>query len=66
MWPLQLFVLFVVVDYVGDGLLLIKTALVDSVLGQVGFYHMQFAEMSPAVALVAEAALLIMMHEIAV
>jgi hypothetical protein len=53
MWTMQPIVLLVMVHYIRDGLLFIETLLVDSVLGEVGLYHFELAEMSLAVALLA-------------
>jgi len=54
---LQLGVLFVVLNYVGHCLLGVEAALVDCVFGEVGFYDVEFAHMPPAVAIIAETAL---------
>jgi hypothetical protein len=66
MWPLKFLILLVVVNNVGDSLLLHKGALVDGVLGEVGFDDVQLAEMAPTMADVAQTRLLVVMVEITI
>jgi len=45
---------------------MVETSLVNSVFGEIWLYNMHFAEMSAAIATIAETRLLIMMHEVSV
>ena len=47
------------VDVVGDELLLVETALVDGIFGEVGFDYLEVALMAAAVAFVAEAVVVV-------
>lgn len=53
MWTLQLIVLFIVVDVVGDGLLFVETPLVDGIFGEIGLDDLEFAVMSATFAILA-------------
>ena len=66
MRALESVVLFVVVYDVGDGALLVETALIDGVLGQVGFDDVHFAEVASTVAVRAYALVGIVMREVCV
>jgi hypothetical protein len=66
MRTLQRTVLFVMVDYILNWFLSVKTSLVDCFFGEVGLDDLEFAEVSPALALLAQTVLVVVMGEIAV
>ena len=56
----KFFILFVMVDEVGNGTLLIETSLVDGIFGEIRLDDMELAQMPTALAVIAEALLLMM------
>lgn len=65
-WSLQSLILLIMIDDVRDSSLLIEALLVDSVLGEVGFDDVEFAEMPAAVAITTDAIELVMVVEVCV
>ena len=64
MRSLEPIVLLIMVDHIGDGLLLIEALLVDGVLGEVRLDDVELAEMPAAVAIAAHAVELVMVVEV--
>jgi hypothetical protein len=64
MRSLQLIVLLIVVDDIGNQLLLIEAALINRVLGQVRLDHVQLAEVPPTFTLIANALLAVVVLEV--
>lgn len=62
--PLQLIVLFIMVHDIRYQLLLVETALVNGVFGEVGLDHVELAQMPAALALIAHALLIVMVLEV--
>jgi len=64
MRPLQPIVLLIVVDDIGNQLLLIEAALINRVLGQVRLDDVQLAEVPPTFTLIANALLAVVVLEV--
>ena len=64
MRPLQLIVLLIAVDDIGNQLLLIEAALINRVLGKVRLDDVQLAEVPPTFTLIANALLTVVVLEV--
>lgn len=65
MRALEFAVFFVMVDNVRDSLLVIEALLINCVLGQVWLDDVEFAEMAPTGAVLADTSFLVVVREVA-